>query len=112
MKIKKKVLVHNEYVLPVIVYGSGLWALKKAHIELTFLSVAQRQMERIMLGITNDNISFTCHTFRETFNHAHWHYFPKVMHPTYQQLSRGWTSLFTKIIITLYTDTNINRTTV
>ena len=45
MKIKRK--VHNEYVLPVMMYGSETWALKKAHMEL-----AQRKMERIMLGIT------------------------------------------------------------
>ena len=48
MKIKRK--IHNEYVLPVMVYGSEAWALNKAHMEL--LSVAQRKMERIMLGIT------------------------------------------------------------
>ena len=30
MKIKRK--VHNEYVLPVMVYGSETWALKKAHM--------------------------------------------------------------------------------
>ena len=48
MEIKRK--VHNEYVLPVMVYGSETWALKKAHMEL--LSVAQRKMERIMLDIT------------------------------------------------------------
>ena len=49
MNVKRK--VHNEYVLPVIVYGgSETWAPKKAHMEL--LSVAQRNMERIMLGIT------------------------------------------------------------
>ena len=48
MNVKRK--VHNEYVLPVMVYGSDTWALKKAHMEL--LSVAQRKMERIMLGIT------------------------------------------------------------
>ena len=48
MKIKRK--IHNEYVLPAMVYGSETWALKKAHMEL--LSVAQRKMERIMLGIT------------------------------------------------------------
>ena len=48
MKIKRK--IHNEYVLPVMLYGSETWALKKAHMEL--LSVAQRKMERIMLGIT------------------------------------------------------------
>ena len=48
MNVKRN--VHNEYVLPVIVYGSETWALKKAHMEL--LSVAQRKMERIMLGIT------------------------------------------------------------
>ena len=33
-----------------MVYGSETWALKKAHME--GLSVAQRKMERIMLGIT------------------------------------------------------------
>ena len=38
MKIKRK--VHNEYVLPIMVYGSATWALNKAHIEL--MSVAQR----------------------------------------------------------------------
>ena len=48
MNVKRK--VHNEYVLPVMVYGSETWELKKAHMEL--LSVAQRKMERIMLGIT------------------------------------------------------------
>ena len=48
MNIKRK--VHNEYVLPVMVYGSETWALEKSHLEL--LSVAQRKMERIMLGIT------------------------------------------------------------
>ena len=48
MNIKRK--VHNEYVSPVLVYGSETWALKKAHMEL--LSVAQRKMERIMLGLT------------------------------------------------------------
>ena len=47
MKIKRK--VNNEYVLPVMVYGSETWALKKAHMEL--LSVAQRKMERIILSI-------------------------------------------------------------
>ena len=40
----------NEYVLPVMVYGSETWTLEKAHMEL--LSFAQRKMERIMLGIT------------------------------------------------------------
>ena len=48
MNVKRK--VHNESVLPVMVYGRETWALKKAHMEL--LSVAQRKMERIMLGIT------------------------------------------------------------
>ena len=33
-----------------MVYGSETWALTKAHMDL--LSVAQRKMERIMLGIT------------------------------------------------------------
>ena len=48
MNIKRK--VHNEYVLSVMVYGSETWTLEKSHMEL--LSVAQRKMERIMLGIT------------------------------------------------------------
>ena len=48
MNIKRK--VHNEYVSPVMVYGSETWALKKAHMEL--LSVAQRKTERIRLSIT------------------------------------------------------------
>ena len=48
MNAKRK--VHNAYVLPVMVYGSETWTLKKAHMEL--LSVAQREMERIILGIT------------------------------------------------------------
>ena len=48
MNINRK--VHNEYVLPVMVYGSETWALKMAHMEL--LSVAQHKMERIMLDIT------------------------------------------------------------
>ena len=47
MNVKRK--VHNEYVLPVMVYCNETWALKKAHMEL--LSVAQR----IMLGITLRN---------------------------------------------------------
>ena len=47
--VKRK--IHNEYVLPVMVYGSEMWALKKAHMEL--LSVAQRKMERIMLRFTS-----------------------------------------------------------
>ena len=51
MKIKRK--IHNEYVLPVMVYGSETWALKKAHMEL--LSVAQRKMERIMLITLRDH---------------------------------------------------------
>ena len=48
MNVKRK--VDNEYVLPVMVYGSETWPLKKAHMEL--LSVAQRKMVRVMLGIT------------------------------------------------------------
>ena len=48
MNVKRK--VHSGYVLPVMVYGSETWALKKAHMEL--LSVAHRKTERIMLGIT------------------------------------------------------------
>ena len=47
MKIKRK--VHNEYVLPVMMYGTETWALKKAHMEL--LSVVQGKMEHIMGGV-------------------------------------------------------------
>ena len=32
--VNTKSKVHNEYVLPVMVYGSETWALKKAHMEL------------------------------------------------------------------------------
>ena len=48
MNINRK--VHDECVLPVMVYGSETVALKKVHMEL--LSVAKCKMERIMLGIT------------------------------------------------------------
>ena len=48
MKIKRKVF--NEYILPVMTYGSETWALSKS-ME-TMLAVAQRKMERIMIGIT------------------------------------------------------------
>ena len=48
MQIKKKVF--NEYVLPVMTYGSETWALTTAQMDA--LAVAQRKMERIMLGIT------------------------------------------------------------
>ena len=51
MNVKRKRKIHNEYVLTVMVYGSEMWALKKAHKEL--LSVAQRKMERIMLRFTS-----------------------------------------------------------
>ena len=52
MNVKSK--VHNEYVLPVMVYGSETWALKKAHMEL--LSVTQRKMEHITLRDHKRNI--------------------------------------------------------
>ncbi len=48
MKIKRKVF--NEYVLPVMTYGSETWALTTAQSDA--LAVAQRKMERVMLGIT------------------------------------------------------------
>ena len=48
MNVKRK--VHHEYVLPVMVYDSQTWALKKANMEL--LSVARPKTERIMFGIT------------------------------------------------------------
>ena len=40
MKIKSK--VHNEYVLPVMVYGSATWALNKAHMRRAVLALGQR----------------------------------------------------------------------
>ena len=49
-KIKIKRKVFDEYVLPTMIYGSETWALTKAHKEI--LAVAQRKMERIMLGIS------------------------------------------------------------
>ena len=48
MQIKKKVF--NEYVLPVMTYGSETWALTTAQMDA--LAVAQRKRETIMLGIT------------------------------------------------------------
>ena len=42
--------VFNEYILPVMTYGSETWALTSSQSEL--LAVTQRRMERIMLGIT------------------------------------------------------------
>ena len=48
MKIKRKVF--NEYILPVMTYGSETWALTNTAMDL--LAVAQRKMERIMLRIT------------------------------------------------------------
>ena len=48
MKVKRKVF--NKYILPVMTYGSETWALNHAMEET--LSVNQRKMERIMLGIT------------------------------------------------------------
>ena len=55
VNVKRK--VYNEYVLPVMVYGSDTWALKKAHTELDLLSVAQHKIEHIMLGITRPSSS-------------------------------------------------------
>ena len=48
MKIKRK--IHDEYILPVMTYGCETWALNNAMMDK--LAVAQRKMERIMLGIT------------------------------------------------------------
>ena len=42
---------HNEYVLPVSVYGGETWELMKDHVEQ--LSVAQRNIKRIILSITH-----------------------------------------------------------
>ena len=47
MKIKRK--IRNQYILPVMTYGSETWAMNNAMTEK--LSVAQRKMECIMLGI-------------------------------------------------------------
>ena len=58
-KLKKKIKITGSIIGPAMAgptgpfataLGSETWALKKAHMEL--LSVAQRKMERIMLGIT------------------------------------------------------------
>ncbi|CAH1277638.1 MUC4 [Branchiostoma lanceolatum] len=46
--LKRKVF--NQYILPVMTYGSETWALTTTQMEM--LRVAQRKMERIMLGIT------------------------------------------------------------
>ena len=46
MQIKKKVF--NEYVLPVMTYGSETWALTTAQMDA--LAVAQTKIERIMLA--------------------------------------------------------------
>ena len=57
MQIKKKVF--NEYVLPVMTYGSETWALTTAQMDA--LAVAQSKMERIMLSITlRDQRHNTC----------------------------------------------------
>ena len=48
MEIKSKIF--NEYILPVMAYGCETWALNKTMMDK--LAVAQRKMERIMLGIT------------------------------------------------------------
>lgn len=47
-RIKTK--IHNEFILPVMTYGSETWALNN-NME-TLLAVAQRKIERIMLNIT------------------------------------------------------------
>ena len=48
MKIKRK--IHDAYILPVMTYGCETLALNNAMTEK--LAVAQRKMERIMLGIS------------------------------------------------------------
>jgi len=47
MKIKRK--MHDECILPVMTHGCETWALNNAMMDK--LAVAQRKMERIMLGI-------------------------------------------------------------
>ena len=44
INVKRK--VHNEYVLPVMVYGSETWVLKKAHMERCHPSLARLSMAR------------------------------------------------------------------
>ena len=48
IEIKRRIF--NEYILPVMTYGSETWSLSE--IATNKLAVAQRKMERIMLGIT------------------------------------------------------------
>ena len=48
MEIKRK--IHDECILPVMTDGCETWALNNAMMDT--LAVAQRKMERIMLGIT------------------------------------------------------------
>ena len=48
MEIKRK--IHDECILPVMTYGCETRALNNAMMDT--LAVAQRKMERIMLGIT------------------------------------------------------------
>ena len=48
IEIKRRIF--NEYILPVMTYGSETWSLNE--IATNKLAVAQRKMERIMLGIT------------------------------------------------------------
>ncbi|KAI8522203.1 hypothetical protein Bbelb_019570 [Branchiostoma belcheri] len=48
--VRLKRNVFNQYILPVMTYGSETWALTSTQMEM--LRVAQRKMERIMLGIT------------------------------------------------------------
>ena len=47
-KIKRK--IHDEYSLPVMTYGCQAWTLNNAMMD-KLAAVAQRKMERIMLGI-------------------------------------------------------------
>lgn len=47
--IETKRKLFNEYLLPVITYGSETWALKNTSTET--LAVAQRKMKRIVLGM-------------------------------------------------------------
>ena len=48
MKIERKVL--NEYVLQVMTHGSETWALTT--VQMDALTMAQRKMKQVMLGIT------------------------------------------------------------
>ena len=42
--------VHNEYILPVIMYGSETWSISKTQLQK--MITTQCKMEQIMMGLT------------------------------------------------------------